>query len=566
MKGKKKFLGRSFFNLKPQLVKEIFDFVFQKARRFENQLDRFLATSTGKRIIKFILFSLIIISILRVFVIVVGHNPNFEYDEANGLQISRRSIADIRKILSYEQNFPLYYRLLHYLMLVFGNNGLVGVWSNFMIWLFSVYIFYHLLRIFFSSKRLVCFGVLIYILTPNLAYYAFTVRMYSLYNLVFLISLYAFLSYISQRKIVWLVIVGYSFLFLSLLHPSAIILLLVFFFIGLLTITKKRDFLLFSSFVILAIVLLLTQLAPKSKEVLVERTYIPRALNYLWETKTHFFEFPALLLFFYGNWEIDQLGAERAWLFVFFILSLSFFYKFRKKDFLSQRKYLVILCFLMAFCCLPLLTSNFLSKHLIFLISPYLLVFFVGLSLFPRRQLKYLAVLVFFIFSLFTSFWVNKIYSQRDYYQRLCQNLNSLERGVILVSLGLHSPINHCRNLENLPMLMFFSNKVKDISEDKTLDILIYKAKQGGQNFNNWSVSSRRGFEFALKSEAGVKMKQMIKEKTKNENQVYFIMEHPQGQIDPNQFNLLGKDFRFEKFLDPDISVFIKNEKLEKTL
>lgn len=115
-------------------------------------------------------------------------------DEAFSLLLAERSIPEIVILAIRDSSPPLYYLILHYWLVIFGNSPEVGRVLSFLFHLLSLLISYFIAKKLRQSRLFSLLAALLVFLNPFLLQYAFEVRNYSLYVFLCLTSLYFFLS------------------------------------------------------------------------------------------------------------------------------------------------------------------------------------------------------------------------------------------------------------------------------------------------------------------------------------------------------------------------------------
>ncbi|HUW21825.1 MAG TPA: hypothetical protein VMW41_04125 [Candidatus Bathyarchaeia archaeon] len=505
-----------------------------------------------------IILLLIGISILRIFLIALTHDPNFDFDESNTIRIAQQTPANINRILSVEQNLPLYYQILHLLFKIFNGQVRSAIWFNFIVWLFSIFIFYRILLFFFPKRRFNYFFLLIYILTPNIFYYAFYLRMYGLCNLFFLIFLFFLFKFFNKEKILWLIILGFCLIILSLLHPSALGVMLLLLFLSYWIFTDRRSFLIFILFLSFSLALIFYQLSQKTD---LKRIYFTRGIEYLRDKNIFFYEFPGLLFFFGNKWELEALGLRGVWILFFYLLSFFLLcHFFLKRSLFARKEIFTVFIFVAIFYLLSLGVSHFASRHLIFFIPPILISIFLGLTSLSKNQVKYFALLLLFFFMTQNSRWVKLLVSRHFYYQRLCRHLASLSSGLIITDITYFNVVENCLNLENFPTLLLDVDGLTDIANLDELSVLIIQAEKGGKMFDinsrNQSYIERLGN--LLNSQEKLKIRAVLKNAIADRKSVYLVYNHENNLPHAKEMELIGSDFRFQKLACPGIFEFAK--------
>ncbi len=136
-------------------------------------------------------------------------NQSLWRDEAFSALLSQNSLVDIVRLTMQDVSPPLYYFVLHYWMLLFGNNEVVLRSLSFVFHLATVVIVFFIARKLISSltAQIIVAGAVL--LNPFLLQYAFEARPYSM--LVFL-SMLAIYFLISKKHIAGGIILGIAIL------------------------------------------------------------------------------------------------------------------------------------------------------------------------------------------------------------------------------------------------------------------------------------------------------------------------------------------------------------------
>jgi hypothetical protein len=413
--------------------------------------------------------------IILVFLLALNHNPNFELDESNTLNIARQSFNSIGVILSYEQNFPPYYLLLKTLFNLFGYFEKIAVLFNFSLWLISIAFFYKLLVRFIKNKHWVIFFTFLYLILPNLTYYSFSVRMYQLLNVCVLAILYLNSKYLEEKRLYLIVTEGFISLLISLLHPIAGI-LLVAIFIGNLLIVQKKHLLTVCIFSILSFLLYFLQLSFKLNGLI----NFTRGIEYISNLN-----YSALNLV-PNALSIYPLGFD-AILSIFYFSLLAIFIK----NTLKQAKYFMLNIIVITFSFLVLLAYRYINiQHLVVFTGPFILSLFIGLYLLK----KYRKLVVTFLLLIFIQATVNFFGAQTAKelsYRYACQSLASIKSGTFIVDYNLINGLTYC-NKHNIKIIMWGGGKITDIAKTTKLNILIDQAKFGGSpllTFSNTTIN-----------------------------------------------------------------------------
>jgi uncharacterized membrane protein len=142
-------------------------------------------------------------------------------DEAFSFFMAKPSIFQIIQNTAQDFNPPLYYILLHFWIAVVGQSDELLRTLSFVFHLATVYVGFQFAKKLFSKKYAYFVGLFIF-LNPMLLYYSFEMRMYSLYALASLASIY-FLYTRQWKKYIVATIAGlYTHSFFPLIVMSYI--------------------------------------------------------------------------------------------------------------------------------------------------------------------------------------------------------------------------------------------------------------------------------------------------------------------------------------------------------
>lgn len=111
-------------------------------------------------------------------------------DEAFSVFISKHSISEIIKLTGGDFNPPLYYILLHFWIKIFGAGVETLRIFSFIAFLLLVFVVYKFSKTLFSSKTTHNLIIFTTLTNPMLLYFAFELRMYSLFALFATLSMY----------------------------------------------------------------------------------------------------------------------------------------------------------------------------------------------------------------------------------------------------------------------------------------------------------------------------------------------------------------------------------------
>lgn len=120
-------------------------------------------------------------------------------DEAISYWMSKDGLWDVMKRASGDFHTPLYYLFLNLWLKLFGQNEVILRSFSLLTFFLTVYVSYLIAQLVFKKKSLLPYFIAVLTLTsPMLIYYAFELRMYSLFALLAALSTYFFI-----RKKLW---------------------------------------------------------------------------------------------------------------------------------------------------------------------------------------------------------------------------------------------------------------------------------------------------------------------------------------------------------------------------
>lgn len=202
---------------------------------------------------KYILLTALAIFIVNIiFRYLTLTNCGVWYDEAFSIYYSQKELYMIKNTAQWDIAPPFYYYVLHYWMLLFGNNeNEVRLLSILFTCIASPLLF--ILCIRFFNLNTAIFTSILFFTSNQLFYFSQEARTYSLVVLFSIISTYFFFELLQNQKWHWLILLGivnwaainshYFFLFIPVIQ----------FAIVLLTRNKKTLLLLIYSFCITAL-------------------------------------------------------------------------------------------------------------------------------------------------------------------------------------------------------------------------------------------------------------------------------------------------------------------------
>jgi uncharacterized membrane protein len=144
----------------------------------------------------------IIMGAIAIFVAVGITRPLF-LDEANSVLIASRDLADISGSLARENNFPVYYYLLHLWMQIFGDSEIALRSLSALFYLGGCATAFLLAERLARSKRAATYSLLFFACSPLVFRQAQNIRMYGLLGMLSGISLLAFVRMFKEGDESW---------------------------------------------------------------------------------------------------------------------------------------------------------------------------------------------------------------------------------------------------------------------------------------------------------------------------------------------------------------------------
>lgn len=142
---------------------------------------------------------------------------SFWRDEAFSVLIAQKDIFDIIRLSTQDTSPPLYYILLHYWMILFGNSEAAVRFLSLIFHLFTVVIIFLIARKIIRSVFGSAFIALVTLFNPFLLQYAFEARTYSLLTFLSVAALYLIMlkRYVETGIVLALAIFAHNFAIIS---------------------------------------------------------------------------------------------------------------------------------------------------------------------------------------------------------------------------------------------------------------------------------------------------------------------------------------------------------------
>lgn len=477
---------------------------------FDELLELFNNTAKHKKFYKFLKISYILAFILQValvFLMGVLYSPIILFDDINTLRIAEQGYTEIIKILSYEQNFPLYYFFYH-VILEFTDKAIYVMRTiNFSLWLLLIAIFYKILKKYTTSKPDLYLGVYLFTLLSSIYFYSFITRMYMLFLMIFSMLFYVILKYIENNKVSYIVIIISLLSLLSFIHPLngplIIILGVLFIFLA----KNKKQYFTFLVLLIIPVIIFASNLLIKSRDIV--SLYITDGVSYLGELPDLFFNFPEKLFF----------GIKTQLSIAVFIFSVFFFLKFLKGHNQLIKKNYILLYFSFIFIVLMLILNSFSNyRHYIYLVIPVFLSLLLGIFTMRKKKLiKYFIIVSMFMLMNLIS--IATFISTSNFSAKYCEDLKKIEPdGLIITQFNQVHTLKKCLVKGRNDILVIGGKGVFPINlEDK--NYLEKLAIWGGMSHELANGNIKNG------SAVGVDYQLILKNFYKNYNDFYHIVK-----------------------------------------
>ena len=469
--------------------------IYKKSRELLQQTYKQMNKLLTRDVVLFILVALIINQIIIILFATLQSDPHILFDESNTLRISQLPFSGILEVLSYEQNFPLYYLIAHVFLAIFKNYIALSIF-NFAIWVFSFFVLYRLLKLFFSHHWSLYF-LLLYSFVTSINYYAYSLRMYGLINLVLLAYFYWLFLYARKNQLLLLIYANIAVLVLVLLHPTMLVVLVLSAIVEVILIRKRLHYLIFLVCKIITSAILLLEVSMK-EDIL--RIYVTQGMEYMGGFEKTFWEFPSQLLF-RGNYQFFDI--------LFYLVCGYCVFLFIKNINMKAKENSIPSIFLILLLIVHLFVRKYAPYHYIYLTGPFLLAIFQGVFNENKKRRKFLAITLLILF-----FLQHKVFYNED---NLCNSISNLNKETIIVGYDLYNQVDYCNGGGNKKVVLFDRSGFIDISGLSVKQILIIQAKKGG-------ITTPEFPELFQEKLKALNSKQ--REKLENEFEVLFKEEH----------------------------------------
>lgn len=156
-------------------------------------------------------------------------------DEAQSLFQTNRDVAGMLHLVAQDVHVPLYHVLLHFWLLIFGQDILTARLLSLMFFVGTIVMTYVLARYAFGRRHLALFAALLVTISPFMNWYGSEARMYTMLAFVTTLHAYLFLKVMREggvtRWIVWTIVAAiglythYFFAFVLLSELIALVML-----------------------------------------------------------------------------------------------------------------------------------------------------------------------------------------------------------------------------------------------------------------------------------------------------------------------------------------------------
>lgn len=420
-----------------QPILDRFLFISDNLRKSERYVCWIKKITHNGKLESIVTLILIIFIILQVLFVVNGafsHPTDFSFDEEYTIRVARQQPADIVEIVSYEQNFPAYHLLLHWLIYLPFNDMRTVHLFQLIIWVAGVIVFWFTLHLLGASLIQHLLFILLYVCTYGISKYASYVRMYGLLVLLFLLVVYFFVRYIKSEKIINIGMSGLWLILLAPLHPVALPIIAIFFYTGLWTIKDKITRMTYSMFLAAAGFVGVINLLLKRRGL--AEIYITDGVRYLNELRNYrrIYSYPHLV--FFGD------SSPGEWLFLLIVIYLLY----RFVHYQQNKPINLLLGIFGAVFVGTLFLSRWINigHHVVFLVPMLILIFLRSYQTLVerRRRILGLALLSYFLFT--NMYQYTKQVNYDRWFMQLCYEFSTISPGNIISNHVNISALIHC--------------------------------------------------------------------------------------------------------------------------
>jgi len=416
-----------------------------------------------------VLLFLLAVQVITIFLLVITHNPLFYYDESHTLRIAQKSAGDMVNILSYEQNFPAYYLIVHGILSASGGSVMAVMLFQYAVWLVSVALFYQLMKSVGVSSLHRIFFTYLYSAVIVIARYAISPRMYGLMTLLSIIILHRFVRYVNDRRPADALFAAFSVVVLAFLHPVSAILIATSACLGVFVVRGKKTRA--GYFAILGIAGLVWVGNLMVKQGLLYDMYMSEGVMYVKETSFLFHDMFDRLFF----------NIPGSWLsfFVFGYLVIRFFRTARW----GQTYHFTLLIWGSVLIVLTVFAGKlFLFYHISYLTPALLLVMYEAIRTLRGAARYAITIFLSVYFGVMSLMLAGAQFESHRRFADYCRMLSVLPSAPIITNYTVISLIDHCFQGQPIVYTEAYNGdglvRWDDVS---SIEILRYQARMGGR-------------------------------------------------------------------------------------
>ena len=422
---------------------------------------------------------------LFVFIIVIftawQHEPYFSFDESNTIRIASYPPQTITRLLSYEQNFPAYYILIHGMMSVLDDYVHAIILVQLLVWGGSIIVFFLItkyIRVSFNYRLLF---TLLFSLCSSVSYYAYYVRMYGLVLLLFLGIIWLSYKYTYSHNVRYIYSMLPVLFGIVVLHPSGLLivvaqLLLVFLIVPY---GSVRIVYTVCSAGILGAGILLLHKNRQLYEIYVE------GVRYANEAQMNYHEIPQHLFF----------SAESQFDWLVFMVVCGSFYIFIANRLWRNTEGILLSAYGCIFFIITLVTRGvYQPRHYIYFVPILLLIMLSSISYIRRKNVK--AIIVIGLICIFTGSFVKFYINQTVLtvaYKYDCQQLSNLDSGIIITTVPYINILSYCITQDN-QLYSISPTGLINVSSLSEEEVIQYQVTTGGEYITSLKKESYRNF------------------------------------------------------------------------
>lgn len=420
---------------------------------------------------------------LLIFIIVSWiawqHEPYYSFDESNTLRIASHSPRVIAHLLSYEQNFPAYYVLLHGLLRVFDNDVHALIIIQLLLWCGSILLFFLITKFVNSDLHYRMLFTLLFSLCSSISYYAFYIRMYGLVVFLFLVVIWLSFRYMRYGCVRDIYLMFPVLLGITLLHPSGLFLTCAQLLFLLIVVPNTLIRLVCAA---CGIGVFGTGASFLIKSRPLHEIYIG-GVRYASEIHVDYHEIVQYLFF--------SAGSQFAWL-VFLAVSWSF-YIFVTNRLWKNKTGVILAIYGCMFIILTFVVRElYQPRHYIYFVPVLLLIMLMSLS-----YTKYTKVFIIILIGVFAGSFIKFYISQtmvNDTYKHVCQQIAELNPGIVITTVPYINMLSYCDAQGNQIIYSISHMGLLNISSMSEEQVIQYQVTTGGEYITSSKKEIYRNF------------------------------------------------------------------------